>query len=183
MPRSPRFQIPGGTYHVTTRGVEGCFIFLDDADRESFLSILGLCVARHGWEILDYSLMGTHYHLIVRTPEANLSRGMQLLNGCYARAYNYRYGRRGHLFGSRFHDVFQQTDGQLLETKRYVANNARDAGLCADPADFAWSGFAVAVGRARPPQFVRFDHLLEQFGGNTKRARRRLAAFVSERPP
>lgn len=180
--RPPRFQVPGGIFHVTTRGVAGCLIFVDDADRESFLAILGLCVSRHGWEILDYSLMGTHYHLIVRTPEANLSRGMQLLNGCYARSFNHRYGRRGHLFGDRFHDVFQQTDGQLVETKRYVANNARDAGLCVDPADHPWSGFAVALGRSRPPQFIRLDHLLEQFGGNNARARKRLAAFVAERP-
>ena len=66
VPRPLRSQLPDGCFHVTTRGVDGCPIYRDDDDRLAFLTMLALCVRRHGWTVHAYCLMSNHYHLIVR---------------------------------------------------------------------------------------------------------------------
>ena len=73
-------------YYVTARGNAGQEIFLDDEDREAFLETLGTVVARFHWIVHAYCLMTNHYHLLVETPEANLSRGMRQLNGVNTQA-------------------------------------------------------------------------------------------------
>ena len=82
-------------YHITSRGNAGQAIFRDDVDREAFLAALGFAVSRHGWLCHSYCLMANHYHLLLETPEANLSEGMRQLNGLYTRRFNRRHGQRG----------------------------------------------------------------------------------------
>ncbi len=176
MPRLPRFQCAGATFHVTSHSVAEGVLFKDADDRNSFLAILGVVAARCDWDVRAYCLLGNHYHLLVRTNRESLSQGMQLLNGGYARTFNKRHGRKGALFRSRFYSGLIQTDSHLLETIRYVANNPG-----ANAAEWPWGSYAVALGKAPPPQFVSLATLLEQFGGDTPRARERLAAFVQER--
>jgi hypothetical protein len=97
--------------------------------------------------------MGTHYHLIVQTPRVNLAAGMQMLNGRYAQRFNWRYRRRGHLFGGRFMSVHIQDETHLMAAHRYVARNPVRAGLCAAPADWRWSSYRALVGTELPPIF------------------------------
>ncbi|MGH2838214.1 MAG: transposase [Thermoleophilaceae bacterium] len=112
MPRPPREQVAGGVYHVVARGVDRGLIFRDDPDRQRYLDLLGEVIERRGWRVLAYCLMDNHVHLLVETPEPNLAAGMQWLNGHYARYYNDRYDRCGHLFQDRYKAVRQRTDAQ-----------------------------------------------------------------------
>lgn len=80
MPRPPRLQLAGAIYHVTTRGNRGGAIYLDDRHCERFLSIATDVFAEQGWRCHAYCPMPNHYHLLVETPEADLSSGMQRLN-------------------------------------------------------------------------------------------------------
>ena len=98
--------------------------------------------------------MTTHYHLLVQTPQADLSAGMQRLNGLYAMRFNARHARRGHLFGARFHAIPVETESHLLETVRYLALNPVRAGACLDARDWPWSSYAVITGRSRNPLFA-----------------------------
>jgi putative transposase len=139
VPRVPRLQLPDGIYHVGSRGVDRRYIFLDSCDRDSFLSMLKRIVTNHRWRCHGFCLMGTHYHLLIESAIADLSAGMQRLNSGYARAYNVRHGREGHLFERRFYSEFVQTEEHLYELMRYIACNPVRAGLCADPADWPWS--------------------------------------------
>ena len=81
----------GAVYHITSRGNAREAIFVDDVDRAHFLEILGDVVARYGWMCHAYCLMTNHYHLLIETPEANLSRGMHLLNGVHTQWFNRRH--------------------------------------------------------------------------------------------
>ena len=83
MVRPLRIEFPGAVYHVTARGNARMKIFEDDADRGEFLSVLEQVVTRFKWLLHAYCLMGNHYHLMIETPEANLSAGMRQLNGIY----------------------------------------------------------------------------------------------------
>ena len=88
MARPLRLEYEGALYHITSRGNAREDVFLNDSDRARFLEILGGVVARYGWICHAYCLMSNHYHLLIETPRANLSRGMQLLNGVYTQWFN-----------------------------------------------------------------------------------------------
>ena len=105
MPRPPRQQIADGIYHVTIRGNRRGLVFLNDDDFQRFLRLLRRVVRRYGWELHAFCLMHNHYHLLLTTPTPNISAGMCLLNGHYARTFNEIHGVSGHVFERRFHSV------------------------------------------------------------------------------
>jgi putative transposase len=86
MARPLRIEYPGALYHLTSRGDRQEDIFLDDPDREAFLSVFGSVVERVGWRVYAYCLMDNHYHLMVETPKGNLSKDMRQLNAVYTQA-------------------------------------------------------------------------------------------------
>ena len=128
-------QFEGATYHIVTRGVRKLPLFTDDRDREFFLELLDLTVARYEWELHAYCLMTNHFHLLISTPGANVSAGMQYLNSCYAQWFNWRHDYEGHLVERRFWSKLIETDEQLFETARYIVLNPVRAGICATAAE------------------------------------------------
>ena len=140
VPRPLRRDLGDGIYHVTARSVARTDLFADDLDRVTFVRLLAGTAARHGWGCEAFCLMGTHYHLILATSCARLSRGLHRLNGVYAQGFNRRHRRSGHLFGSRFSSWLVESDDHLREACRYVLLNPVRAGLCARPEDWPWSG-------------------------------------------
>jgi putative transposase len=114
MARPLRLEYEGAVYHVTSRGNAGTEIFLDDTDRLRFLEVLGTVVERFGWICHAYCLMTNHYHLLVETPQPNLSRGMQHLNGVYTQR-----GKRGQIlsFDLRLAILLPWRDRYRLNTK------------------------------------------------------------------
>ena len=82
--------------------------------------------------------MTTHYHLIVETEQPRLSRGMQMLNSRYARYFNRRYARDGHLFAGRYTVYVIDDEDRLEASCRYVLDNPVRAGLCANPDEWRW---------------------------------------------
>jgi REP element-mobilizing transposase RayT len=139
MPRSPRRRLPDGFYHVTSRGVAGTFIFVDDFDREAFARLLDRVSELWGWRVHAWCLMGTHYHLVVEAKREQLSFAFHRLNGLYAQRFNRRHGRRGHLFENRFSAWVIRDEEHLRATIAYVHENPARAGLCTDPRDWLWS--------------------------------------------
>lgn len=179
MGRAPRIQIGGGIYHVTTRGNRRQPIYVDGRDARAFEALLTRIVRKLEWRIHGCCLMPNHYHLVIETPEPNLSVGMQRLNGVYAKSFNYAHGFEGHLFERRFRSVVVESDAHMLELARYLALNPVRAGLCVHPAEWPWSSYAPLAGRMRPPAYLTCEHVLAQFGPDVARARARFADFVN----
>jgi REP element-mobilizing transposase RayT len=142
MPRKPRQECEGGVFHVYARGNARSAIFVDDADRLAYLRLLGRAVKHWRWVLHAFCLMPNHVHLLLETPQANLGRGMQQLHGMYARDFNDRHGRPGHLFQGRYGAVLIRDDHQLEVVKAYIRLNPVTAGLCDAPDDWPWSGGA-----------------------------------------
>lgn len=159
MSRPPRIEVAGGVHHVVARGNERKLIYRDASDRERFLEVLAHVCGRTGWRPLCYCLMGNHYHLLLRTPEANLQRGMRQLNGVYAQWFNRRYRRHGHLFQGRYKAVLVQADSHLLSAVRYIVRNPLRAGLCERVEQWPWTSHHATIG-SRPPSFLATDELL-----------------------
>jgi putative transposase len=183
MPRPHRIQIAGGLYHLTSRGNRRQRIFLDDHDRHRFLDLAGAVARRRGWLCSSYCLMPNHYHLLVETPEPDLSAGMQEINSLHAMWFNWRYALDGHLFQGRFKSVLVESEAHLLELARYVVLNPVRAGLCESPSEWVWSSYRATVGVDPKPDLLAPDRILEGFGGSPETARLRFAAFVQERHP
>ena len=172
MARLPRFSAPGTVHHVYASGAGPCTVFADVADYLTFIAIVRRTLVRLGWTCLAYCLMTTHYHLIVRLANDDLSRGMERINGDYARSFNRRHGRRGHLFGARFGAVHVQTHEHFLTAVRYVALNPLDMGM--QPHEWPFNSYATAVAGRQDPLAAN-DEPVATFGG-----RDRLHAFVEE---
>ena len=176
----PRIELVGQAYHVNGNAVDGCKLFRDDDDRESFMRLLATELERSEWTCVAYALMSTHYHLLLRLNKNTLSSGFQHLHSAYARQYNKRWGRRGALWQRRFHDRLIESEPQLLETIRYIALNAKRANMCGAPEDHVWSSYGAAIGEFSPDPLVDESEILAPFGRRPKDARRLLRAFVDE---
>jgi REP element-mobilizing transposase RayT len=157
----PRIEVPGGYYHVVTRGNNKRSIFADRSDRRMFMLILHRVARRFGWSVLVYCLMGNHYHLIVQLGENGISRGMCELNSGYAIDYNKRHGRSNHLFGRRFWSELLKTDAHLLQTCRYVVLNPVRAGLVKAPQDWVYSSYRATIGMAAANLFPEVRRVLD----------------------
>jgi len=180
MARPLRIEFPGAIYHVTRRGNARLPIYEDDADRRDFLDLLGGVVERFHWLCHGYCLMDNHYHLLVETPEGNLSAGMRQLNGVFTQRVNRRQGRVGHLFQGRFKAILVEQDAYLLELCRYVVLNPVRAGMVAAAADHPWSSYRATAGQAPPPPWLTTDWVLSQFGSRRGPAREHYRQFVRE---
>ena len=150
MARPLRIEFPGALYHVTARGNARADIYLSDGDRAAFLALLARTLDRFGWLCHAYCVMSNHYHLLIETPRANLSRGMRHLNGVYTQSFNRIHGRVGHVFQGRYKAILVEQDAHLLELCRYVVLNPVRARLVARAGDWRWSsdGAPRATGRA-----------------------------------
>jgi REP element-mobilizing transposase RayT len=178
MARPLRIEYPGALYHVTSRGNARRKIFKDDTDREYFLTVLELVLRRYNWICHGYCLMYNHYHLLLETPEGNLSRGMRHLNGVYTQAYNRRHNKTGHIFQGRYKAILVEKEGYLLELCRYVALNPVRARAVAKPQEWKWSSYGATAGMKKIPTYLTVDWILGQFDKGRKESEKRYREFV-----
>jgi REP element-mobilizing transposase RayT len=160
MGRPLRIEVPDGIFHVYARGNDRKPIFLDDEDYQRYLRLLGTTTERRGWHLLSFCLMPNHVHLLVQTPNANLSTGMQTAHSKYARAFNERHGQVGHVFQGRFGSKRILGDAQMWVTLAYIAANPVEAALTREPSGWAWSSHRHLLGTQRAPRWLATSHLL-----------------------
>jgi REP element-mobilizing transposase RayT len=144
MGRKPRSFYSGVPTHLTARGVDDQPIFRSDLDRYELLALLRKATQRVDWQVVAWCLMTTHYHLLVVVPEElRVSWAMQTVNSVYAREFNARHRRRGHLFGNRFADTLVESNPQCEKTSAYILQNPVRAGMVKKVEDWPWSGLAT----------------------------------------
>lgn len=179
MSRPLRLQFAGAVYHVTARGNDRRAIFADDEDHARFLTVLASTVARYHVLCRAYCLMGNHYHLLLQTPEANLSAAMRYLNGVYTQRFNRRHERCGHVLQGRFGARLVDGDAYLLEVCRYIVLNPVRAGLVAHPRQWRWSSFQATAGEMPTPGFLTVGWVQALGGAKTQdEGARRYTAFI-----
>lgn len=180
MTRPLRLEYPGALYHVTSRGNAQAEIFLCDDDREQFVSLLRDEVGQQGWVCYAWCLMDNHYHFLIETPEANLSRGMQRLNGRYTQVFNRRHGRVGHVFQGRYKAILVERDSHLLELCRYIVLNPVRAGMVEEAGEWRWSSHNDVLRGRSDGGWLAVDALLDLFSPWRKDALDQYVRFVAE---
>ena len=168
----------GALYYVTSRGNERKAIFREEFDFDLFLDVLSETCDRFNWVVHTWCLMTNHYHLVVETPDGNLSAGMRQLNGVYTLRFNRRYGRVGHLFQGRYKAILVDKSAYLLELSRYVVLNPVRARMVEHPGDWLWSSYRFTLGEVPSPDWLATDAMLLQFSVDRERACERFVAFV-----
>jgi len=180
MARPLRIEFAGAIYHVTSRGDRQEDIYVDDSDRRTWLEVLQSVCGRFNWVIHAYCQMTNHYHLIVETPDGNLSRGMRQLNGVYTQRFNQHYGVSGHLFQGRYKAILVQQESYLLELSRYVILNPLRARMVDTLDEWPWSSYLAMTGVSSAPNWLDVDWLLSQFHTNRSEAIENYIRFVFE---
>ncbi|HEV7487418.1 MAG TPA: transposase [Thermoanaerobaculia bacterium] len=179
MARPLRIEFPGAVYHVTSRGNEKRRIFKNDADRKAFLAFLAEAATRFGWSITAWVLMTNHFHLVIQTPEPNLSRGMHWLNGSYAGWFNHAHKRWGHLFGGRFKAFLVEKEAYFTEVLRYVVLNPVRAGLATSPETYRWSSYRATAGLDAAPEWLDVNAALTPFAPDVQLGQEYYREFVA----
>ncbi|MBT8342376.1 MAG: hypothetical protein HKP58_17650 [Desulfatitalea sp.] len=168
MSRQWRIEYPNALYHVMSRGNGGQTIYCSDKDRVLFLSLLEEVTKRFNIEIHAYVLMSNHYHLLVRTLEANLSKAMQWLGTTYTRRFNISNHMGGHLFQGRFKSIIVQNDAYLLRLSCYIHRNPLRAGIVERLADYQWSSYLYYAYKSKPPNWLKIQCIFAPLSGDDK---------------
>jgi REP element-mobilizing transposase RayT len=181
MARRPRDDAPGVAHHVMLRGIERRRIFVDDQDREDFLRRLSELAPALGFLCFGWVLMPNHVHLLLRSASARISQLMARLGTGYARRFNERHDRVGHLFQNRFRSRRAHDDTDLMGLVLYVMRNPLEGGLVADPAAlerFPWCGLGALLGHRPARPFEAVPETLALFDVDPARGQQRLREWL-----
>jgi putative transposase len=170
MARQLRIQAAGFSYHVWARGNGRMAVYSDDRDRRYFLGLLEEAFDLHEVDCYAYCEMDTHYHAVLGTRRANLSRAIKRVNGMYAQWWNHRHKHVGHVFQGRFGAQIIQDDTYLLTVCRYVVLNPVDAGLVRHPGEWPWSSYRATAGLDPTPPFLKPETLWARLGDSAGRS-------------
>ncbi len=182
MARPWRIEFEGALYHVLSRGNGREDIYYDDQDRHLFLKTVGEMSDRFEIDVYAYALMGNHYHLLLKTNRANLSKSMQWFGLTYTRRFNLKHSRAGHLFQGRFKSIIVQNDAYLMRLSCYIHRNPLRAGIVKRLADYRWSSYrSYGYGR-KSPEWLNTGIIYSRFKGADKcRAyREKMQEYVKE---
>jgi len=164
MARPLRIEFEGAWYHVMNRGADRRAIFRADDQRGWFLDLLGDAFDRFGVETHAYCLMDNHYHLLLHTPQAKLSRAMRHIDGVYTQRVNRAEGADGPLFRGRFRSILVDADSYLLAVSRYIHRNPLESGTVSRLDRYRWSSYPAYIGRGQPPVWLHRDVVLGALG-------------------
>jgi REP element-mobilizing transposase RayT len=154
-------------------------IFSTPVDYQSFIKVLQEAAELWNLKIAAYCLMSNHYHILVQTPDANLSRGMRHINGIYTQRFNRRREIEGQLFRGRYKAVLIEEDSHLLEVLRYIHRNPLRAGLVEDVNDFPWSSHHGYLSNAKRWEWLHKEFLLSMLSKKRNGRQASYRKFVS----
>ncbi len=180
MARPLRIEYPGEFYHVMHRGNRGSAIFKSKRDREKLFEYFDKAVERFHIKIHTYCLMTNHYHLLVETPQPNLSQAIKWINGSYAMYFNRKRKLSGHLFQGRFKAVLVDADEYLKHLSRYIHLNPVRAGIVESVKDYPWSSYPCFSGYKKAPEWLETQWLLSLFGKKLKKSKIAYRKFTED---
>lgn len=178
MARPLRIEYEGAFYHVVQRGIERKNIFASDRDKERFLSYLKVSHSAYNAIFHTYVLMDNHYHLIVETPRANISKIMHYINASFAAYYNAKHKRVGPLYQGRFKAIPVQEDEYLHHLSCYIHLNPVRAGIVKSPEEHPYSSYSFFTTKKEPPEWLATGFILSMFDKKPGAAKELYKRFV-----
>ncbi|MBU1919173.1 transposase [bacterium] len=183
MSRPIRISYEGAIYHVMNRGLNRRKVFYTDKDYQKFLDILQDSVSMWDIQIHAVSLMPNHYHLLVETPRANISRAMRHIGAVYTQWFNRKESRDGPLFRGRYKAILVDEDAYLVELLRYIHLNPVKSKLVKQAQDHPWTSQRAYLRSLKSWQWLTTERLMVYFGKDIKSARTELIKFMQAGVP
>ena len=180
MARPLRIEFSGALYCISSRGNEHDEIYLDDIDRAEFLDLLASACQRFNWTCHGYCLMDDHYHMLIETGDANLSKGMKFINGTFTQNFNRRHNREGHVFQGRFKSVLVERERYLLELCRYIVLSPVREKMVRSAKDWPWSSYRGMVNPDKKHDCLTTDWVLSNFGKRQKTTIEKYRKYILE---
>ncbi len=177
MARSLRIEYEGALYHVTARGNERKNIYFSKTDYKRFFHYISEAQKKFGIKIICYVLMSNHDHLVIVTPEANLSKAMHYINGSYTTYINVKRKRSGHLFQGRYKAIIIDRDNHLLELSRYVHLNPVRAKMVQKPEEYLYSSYKTYIKNTKSKMLYE-SQVLEMISDVNGYAKKEYQRFV-----
>ena len=171
MSRPLRIEYPNAWYHVMNRGRRAEDVFMDDSDYNTFLGLLMDAMELWNVRIAAYCLMQNHYHLLVQTPDANLSRCMRHINGVYTQRFNRHHRCDGQLFRGRFKSIVVEADSYLLQLLKYIHRNPLRVGIVDKLDSYEWSSHKGYISKAKKWVWLHKDFVLSMLSENRREQR------------
>ena len=183
MSRPLRIQYPDALYHVMNRGRRGDEVFTEAEDYAAFIDLLKEIVDDYNVKVSAYCLMSNHYHLLVKTPDSNISRAMRHLNGVYTQRYNRIHHCDGPLFRGRYKAILVEADSYLLELLRYIHRNPLEANLVDNLQKYNWSSHKGYLSKAKKWDWLHKRFALSLFSKDHAESIRLYKQFISQEVP
>lgn len=180
MARPLRIEYENAFYHIIQRGLEKRSIFRGDKDKTRFLQYLSESHSKHRLICHAYCLMDNHYHLIIQTPGANLTKIMHYINASYVMYYNKKNKRTGPLYQGRYKSILVEADEYLYHLSRYIHLNPLKVRMVKKPEDYNWSSYRYFIRNEIPKKWLEIDFILSDFASAPKKAGRAYEKFVLE---
>lgn len=178
MSRPLRIEFPDAWYHVMNRGRRAEQIFIDSTDYNVFVDLLKETAESWNVKVAAYCLISNHYHLLLKTPDANISRSMRHLNGVYTQRFNRRHRIDGPLFRGRYKSIVVGADPYLLQLVRYIHKNPVKAGLVQKPEQYAWSSHKGYLAVSGKWDWLYKDFILSLLSPTKQERLRRYKGFM-----
>ena len=180
MSRPLRIEYPGAWYHLMNRGRRRENIVEDDGDRLFFLTLLQEAAQLWDIRVAAFCLMDNHYHLLLQTPQGNLSRFMRHFNGVYTQGFNRAHNYDGQLFRGRYKSILVSEGSYLLELVKYIHRNPLSAGITSNLKDYPWSSYQGYLSKAWKWDWLHKDFILSMLDGRGTKQQQAFLKFMGE---
>lgn len=177
MARPLRIEYEHAFYHVISRAARGEAVFTSTHDKLKFLDKCAETVEKFKLRLHAYVIMNNHYHLLLETPGANLSKAMHHLNTSYANWFRCKYQTRGEVFQGRYRAILVEKDSYLQILSAYIHLNPVRAGMVQEPEAYRFSSFPAYCGKVRVPPFLYTRNLVGLFNGDAEYYQRYVKSF------
>ena len=181
MSRPLRIEYPDAWYHVMNRGRRSEKIFLNTKDYELFVELMIESSELWNVNVASYCLMPNHYHLLINTPEGNLSRFMRHLNGVYTQRFNKNHNSEDQLFRGRFKSILLDGDEYLLNLLRYIHRNPLRAKIVKDLDEFLWCSHQGYISNSKDWDWLYKDFILSIFSEDKKEGLIEYRKFINQK--
>src|SRR4030042_1953782 len=163
MARALRIQYEGAHYHIFSKGNRDECIFGKDEDKDYFVYLLSQGQGKYRIEIDAYCVLGTHYHMLIQTPEPNLADFMHYIGSSYG-SYLAKNDWRGHIFWGRYNSILVDHEEYLMSLSRYIHFNPIEAGIVELPEQYRWSSYVYYLNGAQSPSWLSTTWIVDLFG-------------------
>ncbi|KPA18863.1 transposase [Candidatus Magnetomorum sp. HK-1] len=178
MSRPLRIEYPNAWYHVMNRGRRKELIFKSKDDYMLFLEVIHEAIELFALRVSAYCLMPNHYHLLVQTPDANLSRCMRHINGVYTQRYNSKHSFDGQLFRGRYKAIVVAEDTYLLQLIRYIHRNPVRSRQVEKVEHYEWSSHKGYLSKAKKWNWLYKDFILSMLSVKPQKRNRAYQSFM-----